>query len=128
VNFDKEENIDLLTPYIEKYKLKISEIREHGSIYSRFYFSCLLYLTMDSNIVTFECANELFEKGHYIDSCPNVGYPRSGAYDPTAIPSLTSSSKETSTETFDLSGLKLASKPAKGIYIQNGKKRLGGTR
>ena len=119
VSLYKAEDIDLLTPYIENYNLKIERIFEWPWDNTVTY---IMYLTMDSEIGAIECANEIFESGNFIYSVPNVGRP--GFFDVSAIPSKISVTTETSSEVYDLYGRKLTSKPAKGIYIQQGKKKI----
>ena len=121
VTLYKAEDIDLLTPYIEKNKLKIGGIFEWPWDNTVTY---IMNLTMDSEIGAIECANEIFESGNFIFSVPNVGEPRYSDINSVAIPSKTSSPTETSSEVYDLYGRKLTSKPAKGIYIQQGKKKI----
>ena len=121
VNLYKAEDIDLLTPYIEKYNLKIVRKMEWPWDNT---VTCFLNLTIDSEIGAIECANEIFESGNFDYSVPNVGEPRWGGFEPTAVPEITSSPTETSSEVYDLQGRKLTSKPAKGIYIQQGKKKI----
>lgn len=121
VTLYKAADIDLLTSYIEKYNLIIDRIFEWPWDNT---VSYILRLTMDSEIGTIECANEIFESGNFKYSYPDTGLPRWGGYDSIDIPSITSSPTETSSEIYDLQGRKLTSKPAKGIYIQQGKKKF----
>ena len=72
----KEGEIDLLTPYLEKYKLKIA--RDWSSD-PRMRFLCSLYVTPESEKSPIECANELYESGDFAASVPDFGWPASGA-------------------------------------------------
>jgi ferredoxin-thioredoxin reductase catalytic subunit len=72
----KEGEIDLLTPYLEKYKLKIA--RDWSSD-PRMRFLCSLYVTPESEKSPIEIANEMFESGDFAGSRPSFAYPASGA-------------------------------------------------
>jgi hypothetical protein len=117
----KEGDIDLLTPYLEKYKLKIA--RDWSSD-PRMRFSCSLYVTPDSEKSPIECANELYESGDFAASVPDFGWPASGALEPNPIRSITTATTDPSSEVYDLYGRKLTSKPTGGIYIFQGQKVL----
>ena len=73
VKLKKEEDIDLLTSYIEKYKLQIN----YHSTY--FPLSYTLSVTLDSEKSPLECANEMFESGNFAWSVASKAYPASGA-------------------------------------------------
>lgn len=73
VKLKKEEDIDLLTSYIEKYKLQIT----YHSLY--FPLSYTLAVTLDSEKSPLECANEMFESGNFVWSVASKAYPASGA-------------------------------------------------
>ena len=117
----KEGDIDLLTPYLEKYKLKIAR-----DWYSdpRMRFSCSLYVTPESEKSPIECANELHESGDFAASFPDFGWAVSGASDPTAVRSISTATTGPSPDIYDLQGRRLSTTPQKGVYIQNGKKKL----
>lgn len=121
VTLYKAADIDLLTPYLENYNLKIDRILEWPWDNTVTYHLCL---TLDSEVGAIECANEIYESENFESSVPDFGEPRWGGYDSIDIPSITSSPTETSSEIYDLQGRKLTSKPAKGIYIQQGKKKF----
>ena len=72
----KEGEIDLLTPYLEKYKLKIA--RDWSSD-PGMRFLCSLYVTPESEKSPIEIANEMFESGDFAGSRPSFAYPASGA-------------------------------------------------
>ena len=73
VKLKKEEDIDLLTSYIEKYKLQITY---HSSYFP---LSYTLSVTLDSEKSPLECANEMFESGNFVWSVASKAYPASGA-------------------------------------------------
>lgn len=122
VYLKKEGDIDLLTPYLEKYKLKIA--RDWSSD-PRMRFSCILYVTLESEKSSIECANELYESGDFAASFPDFGIPGSGA---DAIRTITTATADPSSEIYDLHGRKLTSKPTGGIYILQGQKKLAESR
>ena len=115
----KEGDIDLLTPYLEKYKLKIAQ---DWSSDPRMRFSCSLYVTLESEKSPIECANELYESGDFAASVPDFGWAGSGAYDPNSIRTISTATPGASSEIYDLQGRRLSASPPKGVYIQNGKK------
>ena len=80
-----------------------------------------LYVTLDCKKSPLEYANELQESGNYAYSIPDLTSVNN-TY--TIIPNITTAKTDASTDIYDLQGRKLTSKPAKGIYIQQGKKKL----
>ena len=74
VKLKKKEDEALLTPYAEKYKLKIV-----GSFSQYFPLSYTLYVTPESEKSPIEIANEMFESGDFAGSRPSFAYPASGA-------------------------------------------------
>lgn len=118
VKLKKEEDIDLLNSYIEKYRLTISD---HFPLTPLWY---VLALTLDSEKSPLEIANEMFESGNFSLSCPNIAHAGNGALDPNTIRSITFTTNEKSSEIYDLQGRKLTSKPISGIYIHKGQKKL----
>ena len=117
VALKKEEDVDLLNSYVEKYKLRIAE---HVSLMPEWY---ILAITPESKISSLKCANELYESGDFEAAIADLA-----SADLTAIRSVTNTNTCTSSEIYDLYGRKLKSKPAKGIYIQQGQKKLAGAR
>ena len=118
IKLKKEEDMDLLDLYLEKYKLKISWLSTWMSPYA-----VHLSLTLDSEKGPLEIANEMFESGVFLESCPGWAYPASAlANDPTTVHSITTPTTEESTEIYDLRGQKQATKPKEGIYILQGQK------
>ena len=118
IKLKKEEDIDLLTPYLEKYKLKITSHSPYMPLYP------ILSLTLDSGIGPLECANEMFESGDFAESCPGWAFAGSGEYDPNTIRSITVSKVGASSEVYDLQGRRMAEgKPLHpGIYVKDGRK------
>lgn len=118
VNLKKEEDIDILNSYIEKYKLIISDHRPSMPL------SYILALSLESPLSPLEIANEMFESGNFAFSCPDIAEMGYGNLDPNTIRSITSTTIEESSEIYDLRGRKLSSKPTNGIYIHKGHKKL----
>ena len=114
VRLKKEDDIDLLTKYSEQYKLRIV-----GNIPSMPLWY-ILSLTLDSDKGPIECANELWESGNFASSVPDLA----GGYIPDAVKSITIAPTEVSCGIYDLQGRPLTGKPTKGVYIENGKKRV----
>ena len=111
VALKKEEDIDLLNSYIEKYKLRIAE--HHPSLMPEWY---ILAITPESEIGSLKCANELYESGDFAEAIADLAEGGS-------IDGITTVKTDASSAFFDLNGRKIQ-QPQKGIYIQNGKKIL----
>lgn len=121
VELKKEEDIDLLTSYAEKYKLRFGSW--HSSQLPLWY---VLAITPDSEKNSVECANELYESGDFASAVADFA-PGAIAEefdeDETTIPSVTTTTiPGTPSEIYDMQGHRLSAKPQKGVYIQNGKK------
>ena len=117
VRLKSEDDKDLLNSYIEKYKLFIyRQIPTMPLCY-------ILSLTLDSEKGPIECANELWESGDFASSTPEFASIAS-VTDETIVQSLSTSAQRESPAIFDLQGRRLSGKPAKGVYIQNGRKRV----
>ena len=116
VTLKKEEDIDLLTSYAEKYKLKILGANPYYPLVYN------LHVTLESKKNTLECANEMYESGDFSSSQPDFIIPASGAFEPNTIRSITSAMTEEPSMIYDLSGRRIQGAPQKGMYIQNGKK------
>lgn len=114
VKLKKEEDTDLLTSYLEKYKLRIS----YQSLFTFWY---VLYITPDSEKSPLECANELYESGDFVASVPDLVSLTSEL---ETIPNIITETTEDSSEMYDLLGRKQTSKPTGGIYIHRGQKVL----
>ena len=111
VALKKEEDIDLLNSYIEKYKLRIAE--HHPSLMPEWY---ILAITPESEIGSLKCANELYESGDFAEAIADLAEGGS-------IDGITTVKTDASSAFFDLNGRKIQ-QPQKGLYIQNGKKIL----
>ena len=112
VKLKKEQDIDLLTSYAEKYRLKIV----NKSPFTLWY---VLAINPDSDKKTVECANELWESGDFASSVPDLSPITSEA---TTIRLNSMSSTEESSLIYDLHGRKLTTRPTDGIYILRGQK------
>ena len=116
VKLKKEEDIDLLTSYAEKYRLKIYM---NLPLMPLWY---ILHVTPDSEKSQLQIANELYESGDFAASGPDLA-GGSGS-DQTSVRSITTATTEESSGIYDLQGRRLSAMPQKGVYIQNGKKKL----
>ena len=117
VKLKNEQNIDLLNSYIEEYKFRIVR----NSQISPLWYT--LSITPDSEKSSVECANELYETGNFASSMPD--FVSDDLLDKTtSIPGITSATTTESTGIYDLQGRRLSGKPARGIYIEDGKKIL----
>ena len=67
IELRKEEDTDLLTSYIEKYKLRIAE--HDPSLLAEWY---ILAITPESEIGSLKCANELYESGDFADAIADL--------------------------------------------------------
>lgn len=122
VELKKEEDIDLLTSYAEKYKLRFGTW--HSSLLPLWY---VMAITPDSEKNSVECANELYESGDFAsavaDFAPGANTGPDIEVIETTIPSVTTTTiLGTPLEIYDMQGRKLQQAPQKGVYIQNGKK------
>lgn len=114
VRLNKEEDVDLLNKYAEKYRLKNCG---NSSLMPLWY---ILSVTQNSDISPLECANGLFESGDFAASVPDLAASDLLA-DVTAVRSFTTAPIEKSSSIYDLRGRKMQ-QPTKGIYIQDGRK------
>ena len=113
VELKKEEDIDLLSAYAEKYRLKIVR---NSPLMPLWY---ILHVTPESERSPLVCANELWESGDFAASVPDWGE----LGDPfNTVRSITTTKTNSSYGIYNLQGRRLKSVPIKGIYIQNGKK------
>ena len=113
----KEEDIDLLASYAEMYKLKIVGSDKYMPLWYD------LSVTLESEKSPLECANELYETGKFASSSPGLA-AKIGYSDQATIRGITTAKSDASSEIYDLQGRRLNATPQKGIYIQNGKKKL----
>ena len=117
VRLNKEEDVDLLTTYAEEYKLRI--VRQDPFMLLWY----ILALTPESEKSPLECANELYESGDFAASVPDLA-GGIGLSESTSVQSITTATTGPSSEIYDLQGRRLSIIPQKGVYIQNGKKKL----
>ena len=122
IRLKKEEDMDLLTPYLEKYRLKIAWYSPWTPLATD------LSLTLDSEKGPLEITNEMYESGDFAGSLPDMGYPDFGDNEPNTVRNITTPTTGASSEIYDLNGRKLTSKPTSGIYILQGQKKLAGSR
>ena len=113
----KEEDIDLLASYAEMYKLKIVGSDKYMPLWYD------LSVTLESEKSPLECANELYETGKFASSSPGLA-AKIGYSDQATIRGITTAKSDASSEIYDLQGRRLTAAPQKGVYIQNGKKKL----
>ena len=66
-----------------------------------------------------ECANEIYESGDFAESIADFTF---NALDDTTIRNIITATPKRATDIYDPQGRRLTGKPAKGIYIQNGRK------
>lgn len=116
VKLKKEEDIDLLTSYAKKYRLRI--VRSFSQNMPLWY---VLYVTPDNDKSPLECANELFESGDFAAAAPDLA-GGIGLDDETNVRSITTATRKKSSNIYDLHGRILQQTPHKGVYIQSGKK------
>ena len=114
VELKKEEDKDLLASYAEKYKLRIVR----NSPLMPLWF--ILALTPESKMNSVECANEMYESGDFAASIPDLA---SAGYE-TTVRIVSTPVSRTSLEIYDLQGRRLSTIPQKGMYFQNGEKKL----
>lgn len=118
VRLKKEEDIDLLVSYTEIYKLRIIEWNnEFLPLWS------VLALTPESEKNPLECANELYETGNFVAAEADFVATGNLHDDTTSIQSIAQPTTGNVT-IYDLQGRRLSGKPARGIYIESGKKKV----
>ena len=115
VRLKKEDDVDLLTAYVERYKLKI--VRNMLSMPLWY----ILSVTLESEKSPLECANELYESGNFAVSEPDMAGSAVLDYS-AAVRGITKPNSQNTL--YDLQGRRLMVKPAKGVYIENGRKRM----
>ena len=117
ISLKKKEDIDLLNPYLEKYRLKIA----WHSPWLPLAVNLSLPLNSEKGRLL-EIANEMYESGEFASSCPGFAYPGYGTSDINTVRSITTPTTEKSSKIYDLQGRRIQGEPQKGLYIQNGKK------
>lgn len=115
VRLTKEQDIDLLTSYAENYKLKIVGNSQFMPLWY------ILNTTLDSEKSTLECANELYESGDFAAAVPDLASITSNI---TVVHNISTTMAGESSVFFTLQGRRLAGRPSKGVYIQDGKKKV----
>ena len=115
IHLKKNEDIDLLAPYLEKYRLKNDWQGPWSPL------SCILCLTLDSEKGPLEIANEMFESGVFAASVPDFAYPGYGS-DLNTVHSITNTQQLS--PTYDLQGRRMSEgQPLQpGIYVKDGRK------
>ena len=114
VRLNKEEDVDLLNKYAEKYRLRNCG---NSPLMPLWY---ILSVTPESGKSPLECANELFESGVFAASQPD--FAANGLIDETTnVRNIPTATTEKSSSIYDLRGRKVQ-QPTKGIYIQDGRK------
>jgi len=110
----REEDVDLLNYYIDKYKLRI---RRHVDYMPLSYG---LAITVDSGIGALECENTLYETGYFswVELC--LAYKLE--LDGQESSGITTPKKEESSAVFDLQGRRVQGEPRKGVYVSGGRK------
>ena len=123
VRLKEEQDIDLLDSCVKEYKLKIVE--SSSPLMPLWY---VLSLTLETNKSSLQCANELWETGYFAVSEPDFAASGSLVDDTTPVRGITSSLQRSGT--YDLQGRKIVnhqlsnSKMQRGIYIEDGKKKV----
>ena len=119
ITLKKDEDIDLLAPYLEKYRLEISWI---GTWMTP--IAVHLSLTLDSEKGPLEIANEMFESGVFAESCPGWALAGSAECGPNTVRSITTTQQPSTNFFNDLQGRRMAEgKPLQpGIYVKDGRK------
>ena len=116
VRLKKEEDADLLDSYAEEYKLvNLGPFSQYQPLWY------VLYVTPESEKSPLQCANELYESGDFASSVPDLV---SLSSELLTVRSITTATPDASPEIYDLQGRRLSATPQKGMYIQNGKKKL----
>ena len=113
VRLKKEQDIDLLTSYAEKYGLRI--VRQASSLMPLWY---IVAVTKDCDKNPLECANLLWESGEFASSQPDL----CALGDVSIVIFNVTGNNLTESPVFDLQGRRLNGAPQKGFYIKNGRK------
>ena len=116
VKLKKKEDAELLTSYVEKFRLL-----NLGPFSQNLPLWFVLYVTPESEISPLVCANELYESGLFAESVADLVSLQSEL---TTVRGITSVKTNESSEIYDMLGRRLSVIPQKGVYIQNGKKKL----
>ena len=117
VKLKKEQDIDMLISYAEEYKLKIVE--SDPLLVPLWY---ILSLCPGNEKNSLQCANELYETGNFPASVADFAASGSLVDDTTPVRGITLSLQRSGT--YDLQGRRIFGKPQRGIYIEDGKKKV----
>ena len=134
VKLKKEQDIDLLSSYADKYKFRIVGDSPFSPLMPLWY---ILAITPESEKNPVECANELYETGNFADSLPefmDTGDLFDDDDNTTSIQSIAQPTTEDGA-LYDLSGRKISAEAnssfftlhsslKRGIYIEGGKKKV----
>jgi hypothetical protein len=101
---------------VEQHKLQIVR---NSQLMPLWYVLCV---TLETGKSPLACANELAESGDFASAEPDLMGTAYLDYE-TAVRSIRTASVNAQSF-FDLQGRRLSGKPAKGVYIQNGRKVL----
>lgn len=115
VKLKKEDDIDLLNSYVEKYKLRIAR---HSYLMPLWYS---LTITPDSGKGSLQCANELYETREFADAGGDL-VSQYDWWDETQVQGITTTKQEYSSSIFDLQGLPAKGTPKHGVYIKDKRK------
>ena len=118
VKLKKEQDMELLASYANKYKLRIVG---DGPFSPRLPLWYVLVLTPESNLNSLDCANRIYESGDFAESTPDFASINSLIN--TTVRNQTSETSEESS-IYDMQGRKTQQELKKGIYIQNGRKYI----
>jgi len=111
------EDADLLTPYVEKYKL-----RNYGKYSEYLPLVYILILTPETEKNSLDIANEMYESGDFKYAEPMLSSPT--IPDGIQVRGITSKTTEESSGIYDLQGRRINGKPSKGVYVENGRKTV----
>ena len=117
VKLKKEQDVDLLNAYAEENRLV-----NRGIVIPSMPLWYGLYVTPESGKNALECANELWESGDFASAQPDFFSGGSLIPEGNTIQGITTATRETFPEIYDLQGRPVTTPPARGIYIKDGKK------
>jgi len=113
----KAEDADLLTPYVEKYKLI-----NYGRYSEYLPLVYVLILTPETEKNSLDIANEMYVSGDFKSAEPTLSSPT--IPDEIQVRHITSKTMKESSGIYDLQGRRLNGKPTKGVYIESGRKTV----
>ena len=115
VKLKKAEDVDLLVPYVELYKL-----RNLGNLYKNLPLNYCIILTPESEKNSLDISNALQESGEFEYSEPNFSF--TAVLDETQVRGIINATTEKSSRLFDLQGRPVKDAPMHGIYVKDGRK------